>query len=767
MRKILILLLGILPLSIWGQGDSKVSALTATTSLDSADIFYVVEGGTSKKVLWYYMQQTGFPVDVRTNAAGLLLFESFWLGEDAGLNATSSAFWNYGIGTAAFHDLTSGDGNSALGFNSGYSLTSGSGNDFQGLQSGYGIDTASYSISTGYQNMYAANGRGNISRGYQGAYNIIGAHNIFDGWQSGYTAADADYNVGLGYRSMYALTSGDYNTAINFSLDDLTSGDNNVGIGYNAGDSVTTASNTVVIGSLAGQSIKANSNLVYIGASAGLYQQGVGNTGIGYQALKGAYGSAGTYGTAVGYQAGLVNNSTGSVFVGAYAGSANTSEVSTALGYMALRTEATSTYNTAVGYQSMQASNGAGQNTTLGYQAGTVLSTGDNNTFLGYKAGDGINTGSNNTFIGYDAGGTSNTASGSVKIGYMVGGADNSSNTLWIDNSSTATPLIYGIFDDDSLVVNGDLWVTGDFNVVGTGSGVYNSGSGITIDGSNNIDLGGALDASTTVSGTDAYPLIIDMVDAASHSSRITFTAGSGLSLSGYDNDDFTGDYGALYVDNGSSSIVQFDGAAEKSITMTSGAFTVTDADNTKGMVYAADYSANYTDRSIPDWDAVTDSAANQLGGQALNSNITSPGAGQDGDVITWDNGSSEWTTSNVVDAASSSGIMVVAFDTILYSNTSATTIVTLPEGAVVWDIQVYINTAFNGSGTDLLDVGITGSGERYEADLDLSTGSKWYGLDNVADRMTASTNIIFQYADSGADASAGLAFIYVHYSIH
>jgi hypothetical protein len=69
MKKIFILLLGIIPFSIAAQ-DSKVSALTATTSPDSGDVFYIVEGGTSKKIDWYYMAQTGFPVDVRTNAAG-------------------------------------------------------------------------------------------------------------------------------------------------------------------------------------------------------------------------------------------------------------------------------------------------------------------------------------------------------------------------------------------------------------------------------------------------------------------------------------------------------------------------------------------------------------------------------------------------------------------------------------------------------------------------------------------------------------------------
>jgi hypothetical protein len=221
-------------------------------------------------------------------------------------------------------------------------------------------------------------------------------------------------------------------------------------------------------------------------------------------------------------------------------------------------------------------------------------------------------------------------------------------------------------------------------------------------------------------------------------------------------------------VDNGSIVISQFDGAAEKGFTLTSSAFTLRDDDNLVGLVAYADYkSAGQSNPLwIPPWGAVGDTATNQLGGQALNSTITSPGAGQDGDVVTWDNGSSEWTTTNVVDAASSAGVMVVVFDTILFSNTSSTPVVpSIPEGSVVWDILVWIETPFDGSGTDLLDVGITADGDKYENNLDMSAAQGMYGLSNVADRVSAVTNITYQYFDSGADAANGEAYIYVKYS--
>ena len=85
----------------------------------------------------------------------------------------------------------------------------------------------------------------------------------------------------------------------------------------------------------------------------------------------------------------------------------------------------------------------------------------------------------------------------------------------------------------------------------------------------------------------------------------------------------------------------------------------------------------------------------------------------------------------------------------------------------MIWDIQIFIKTTFNGSGTDLLDVGIIGDGDKYENDFDLESASGFYGMANVADRMSEARYIICQYSDSGADAANGQAYIYVTYSIH
>jgi hypothetical protein len=88
--------------------------------------------------------------------------------------------------------------------------------------------------------------------------------------------------------------------------------------------------------------------------------------------------------------------------------------------------------------------------------------------------------------------------------------------------------------------------------------------------------------------------------------------------------------------------------------------------------------------------------------------------------------------------------------------------------GAVIHDIYVYVVTTFDGSGTDLLDIGITASGNRYEDDLDIAVAASFptMSLTNIRDRMSGTTNITYQYFDQNSDASAGLALVYVQYSI-
>jgi len=121
----------------------------------------------------------------------------------------------------------------------------------------------------------------------------------------------------------------------------------------------------------------------------------------------------------------------------------------TAVGNSALYQNATGDYNTAIGFSALgNASGYASGNVAVGYRA-LHSNQFSNNTAIGYQAGSQNGYGTGNIFIGYRA--------GSQTVSY---GPQNS-NILYIENSDSNTPLIYGNFASDSLVINGDLTVTG------------------------------------------------------------------------------------------------------------------------------------------------------------------------------------------------------------------------------------------------------------------------------------------------------------------
>ena len=113
-------------------------------------------------------------------------------------------------------------------------------------------------------------------------------------------------------------------------------------------------------------------------------------------------------------------------------------------------------------------------NTFLGTAAGELSSTGSENVYIGMwtgrsnngssnvviGSGAAFNTGTLNSsvIIGSEAGKISNGA-GTVFIGFESGQTENGSNKLYIENSASSFPLIYGEFNNDLVRVNGALEV--------------------------------------------------------------------------------------------------------------------------------------------------------------------------------------------------------------------------------------------------------------------------------------------------------------------
>ncbi|MEO8235368.1 MAG: hypothetical protein ABI549_08145, partial [Flavobacterium sp.] len=108
---------------------------------------------------------------------------------------------------------------------------------------------------------------------------------------------------------------------------------------------------------------------------------------------------------------------------------------------------------------------GINYNVLIGHLSGNDAINGSSNTFVGFNAGVNFK-GSNNIAIGDSSGFyATNTSSGNICIGSNSGydnkrGVhDTTGNKLFIDNSKTLTPLIWGDFAEDKLKLNGKVGV--------------------------------------------------------------------------------------------------------------------------------------------------------------------------------------------------------------------------------------------------------------------------------------------------------------------
>ena len=85
---------------------------------------------------------------------------------------------------------------------------------------------------------------------------------------------------------------------------------------------------------------------------------------------------------------------------------------------------------------------------------------GPRNTFYGWEAGFSNTTGSESTFLGFGAGYRNTTGGSNVFLGNLAGYHETGSYKLYIDNSTTRNPLIYGEFDSNMVTINGTLTAT-------------------------------------------------------------------------------------------------------------------------------------------------------------------------------------------------------------------------------------------------------------------------------------------------------------------
>ena len=207
----------------------------------------------------------------------------------------------------------------------------------------------------------------------------------------------------------------------------------------------------------------------FIGANAAalgtLSSPGIRNSFLGHLAGENVLGSRDN--TIFGYAAGENMSGSYNAFYGSLSGRNNSGENNSAFGFQS--GEFNGNFNATVG-----AFSGIGlgdRNACIGVMAGGLSPLGSDNVYLGYSAGydvTGIDeeepNGDKNTFVGAYAGFTS-SGSNNVFIGNRAGYGVRGSNLLRINNELGTDPLIFGNFSDETLGVNGELFVRDKLDV--------------------------------------------------------------------------------------------------------------------------------------------------------------------------------------------------------------------------------------------------------------------------------------------------------------
>jgi hypothetical protein len=198
----------------------------------------------------------------------------------------------------------------------------------------------------------------------------------------------------------------------------------------------------------------------FYGLNAGLnITSGTADTFIGLSA--GYSNTTGGWNTFIGQYAGFYNTTgQGNVFLGDSAGVCNITGSSNAfLGSSAGFHNNTGGYNTFVGTNAGYYNTTGASNTFLGTAAGVNNTLGNNNAFFGYASGNSNTTGGYNTFIGDHAGWSNATGYSNIFLGSYAGYNETGSNTLYIHNSGSSDPLIYGEFGNHIVNINGKLGI--------------------------------------------------------------------------------------------------------------------------------------------------------------------------------------------------------------------------------------------------------------------------------------------------------------------
>lgn len=209
-------------------------------------------------------------------------------------------------------------------------------------------------------------------------------------------------NIAVGTSALSLNSSGSYNTAIGYeALARNTSGILNTAVGSTSLYNNLMGNNNVGFGYATLQRNFSGSRNAAVGTNTLFNNQtGNNNVGVGDSALE--RNISGSNNVAVGRNSLFNNQSTSNnTSIGTESQLNNLSgQNNTSLGYQTLFSNNAGSSNVSIGNQSLYSNTSGSRNIAIGENAGTNITTGNNNTFLGHNTGITINTGSNNTIIG-------------------------------------------------------------------------------------------------------------------------------------------------------------------------------------------------------------------------------------------------------------------------------------------------------------------------------------------------------------------------------
>lgn len=103
---------------------------------------------------------------------------------------------------------------------------------------------------------------------------------------------------------------------------------------------------------------------------------------------------------------------------------------------------------------------------------------------------------------------------------------------------------------------------------------------------------------------------------------------------------------------------------------------------------------------------------------------------------------------------------------TLAYTDTTAKDLFTLPAGAILIAFVIHVTTAFDDTGTDLIDLGDGTTADRFVADFDASSAALTLEPSAADDALAEATTIRGVYTGQNGNAANGAATVTALYSV-